>query len=321
MSIENDIIEMYEKRFERREIPKPASKSTVYQHQNNIIKLHTEISMSPPKLFGQMNWLETKSATEIHDIIKVLPGRKGPIGVATQRQYLTSVLVALRVIDFAGAQDRQLFKDISDLLNGSVKAEIETYREISKNQTAETMPSYDSVMALTEKYIGGSQGDLDTKIILRIYTTYPIRLEAADLIYIDSFAKYTKMKKGILTQNYIVAGKKKILFSFSDYKTADRYGTAEIVVKDKMLKRLLHEKVLLTTPDTSLFGITRKALSKRITDFFDRNEIPGVSPTLLAKIIETNAFHSMPEDMRNKMKNMAEFRKHSLDTQMKFYVH
>ena len=267
MSIENDIIEMYEKRFERREIPKPASKSTVYQHQNNIIKLHTEISMSPPKLFGQMNWLETKSATEIHDIIKVLPGRKGPIGVATQRQYLTSVLVAL------------------------------------------------------EKYIGGSQGDLDTKIILRIYTTYPIRLEAADLIYIDSFAKYTKMKKGILTQNYIVAGKKKILFSFSDYKTADRYGTAEIVVKDKMLKRLLHEKVLLTTPDTSLFGITRKALSKRITDFFDRNEIPGVSPTLLAKIIETNAFHSMPEDMRNKMKNMAEFRKHSLDTQMKFYVH
>ena len=129
------------------------------------------------------------------------------------------------------------------------------------------------------------------------------------------------MKKNELTKNYVVIGKKKILFSFSDYKTSLKYGTVEFQIKDKLLKKLLQEKALITTNQTSMFNISRNTLSKNITTFFEKNGMPGISPTTLAKVIETNAYNSIPEAERDKMKTLSEFRRHSLDTQMKFYVH
>ena len=70
-----------------------------------------------------------------------------------------------------------------------------------------------------------------------------------------------------------------------------------------------------------MFNISRNTLSKNITTFYEKNGLPNVSPTTLAKVIETNAYNSIPEDARDKMKTLAEFRRHSLDTQSKFYVH
>lgn len=322
MSIESELEQMYAKRYDRREIKRPPSGSTLYQHKNNITKLHTAITGNDAQLFGQMKWIDEKSGAELLDIVKTLKGRKGDtLGVAAQRSYLSSILVAIRVINFYKGQETPLFQEVMDLLQVPLKKEIEAYREQLKQETKESLPEYSEVIKLTENFINTDQGDLDMKILLRIYTIYPIRLEAADLIYIQDHAEYRKMKKNELTKNYVVIGKKKILFSFSDYKTSLKYGTVEFQIKDKLLKKLLQEKALITTNQTSMFNISRNTLSKNITTFFEKNGMPGISPTTLAKVIETNAYNSIPEAERDKMKTLSEFRRHSLDTQMKFYVH
>jgi len=322
MSIESELEQMYQKRYDRREIKKPPTSSTLYQHKNNITKLHQAITGNNPQLFGQMNWIDEKSAVELLDIVKNLKGRKGDtLGIAAQRSYLSSILVAIRVVDFYKGQETELFREIMDLLNKPLKKEIEAYREQLKEETKESLPDYNEVMKITENFINTDQGDLDMKILLRIYTTYPIRLEAADLIFVKDHNEFRKLKKKELTKNYVVVGKKKILFSFSDYKTSTKYGTVEIIIKDKLLKKLLQEKALVATNMTPMFNISRNTLSKNITTFFQKNGLDGVSPTTLAKVIETNAYNSIPEDARDKMKTLAEFRRHSLDTQSKFYIH
>ena len=323
MSIDSEIEAMYSKRYERREIKKPPSSATLYQHKNNIIKLHEAITGNIPTLFGQMEWIEEKSAIELLEIIKGMKGRKGDtLGIAAQRSYLSSILVAIRVIDFYKGQETPLFKEIMDLLQEPLKKEIEVYREQLKVETAEKLPDYDEVMKLTTEYIHSEDdNNLDMKILLRIYTIYPIRLEAADLIYVQDHNVYRKLKKEPLKKNYVVVGNKKILFSFSDYKTSDKYGTAEIIIKDKLLKELIRKKAELCYNLTPMFNISRNTLSHNITEFFKKRALEGVSPTTLAKVIETRAYNSIPESEREKMKTLAEFRRHSLDTQSKFYIH
>lgn len=323
MSIDSEIEAMYSKRYERREIKKPPSSATLYQHKNNIIKLHEAITGNIPTLFGQMEWIEEKSAVELLEIIKGMKGRKGDtLGIAAQRSYLSSILVAIRVIDFYKGQETPLFKEIMDLLQEPLKKEIEVYREQLKVETAEKLPDYDEVMKLTTEYIHSEDdNNLDMKILLRIYTIYPIRLEAADLIYVQDHNVYRKLKKEPLKKNYVVVGNKKILFSFSEYKTSDKYGTAEIIIKDKLLKELIRKKAELCYNLTPMFSISRNTLSHNITEFFKKRGLEGVSPTTLAKVIETRAYNSIPESEREKMKTLAEFRRHSLDTQSKFYIH
>ena len=323
MSIQSEIEQMYAKRYDRREIKRPPSSATLYQHENNITKLHSAIVGQNPTLFGQMKWLDQKSAIELLEIVKGLKGRKGDtLGIAAQRSYLSSILVAIRVVDFYKGQETPLFKEIMDLLSDPMKKEIEAYRDQLKAETKESLPDYKEIMKITETFINTDQGDLDMKILLRIYTIYPIRLEGADLIYIQDHNEYRKMKKKEeLTKNYVVVGKKKILFSFSDYKTSVKYGTVEFEIKDKLLKKLIQQKAVLTTNQTKMFNISRNTLSKNITSFFEKNGLEKISPTTLAKVIETNAYNSIPEEARDKMKSLAEFRRHSLDTQAKFYVH
>ena len=65
MSIQTEIEEMYRKRYERNEIKKPAAGHTIYQHKNNITKIHQSITGKAPALFGEMTWMDEKSPEEI----------------------------------------------------------------------------------------------------------------------------------------------------------------------------------------------------------------------------------------------------------------
>ena len=57
MSIESEIEQMYQKRYDRREIKRPPTSSTLYQHKNNITEIHHAITGNDPTLFGGMNWI------------------------------------------------------------------------------------------------------------------------------------------------------------------------------------------------------------------------------------------------------------------------
>ena len=98
--------------------------------------------------------------------------------------------------------------------------------------------------------------------------------------------------------------------------------TKEITIKDRYLISLMKQKCDLLEQFQPLFpGLTRNALTKRITEFYKKRGYEGISPTLLAKMIDTRAFNSLPDELKNTMKTLAEFRRHSLDTQAKYYIH
>ena len=65
MTIDDEIKNMYSKRLERKEIKREISDSTIYQHRNNITKIHQAITGNIPELFAVMVWLEEKTAEEI----------------------------------------------------------------------------------------------------------------------------------------------------------------------------------------------------------------------------------------------------------------
>jgi len=83
---------------------------------------------------------------------------------------------------------------------------------------------------------------------------------------------------------------------------------------------LLHYPVGVISQWT-MFFYSHAYVGGHITEFFKKNGMEGVSPTTLAKVIETNAYKSIPEEVRETMKTLADFRRHSLDTQAKFYIH
>ena len=328
MSIKTELEQMYEKRFERKELKRPPSAQTIYQHTNNLTKIHKAITGKTPGLIGEMSWLEDKSAEEILEVIRTIPGRKGEtIGVATQRSYMTSLLVACRCNDFYHGADCQLFKDTSDLLTGMEK-ELVQYRADLKEETKEKIPQFEKLMEETNKYLKEPLGDIENKIILSIYTQMPVRLEIAELIFIRNKREYNKMKKsGGLTGNYLVLGTHPTnanppFLSLSNYKTFHTYGTQEITIKDRYLISLMKQRCQSLEQFQPLFpGLTRNALTKRITEFYKKRGYEGISPTLLAKMIDTRAFNSLPDELKNTMKTLAEFRRHSLDTQAKYYIH
>jgi len=328
MSIQTELEQMYSKRFERKELKRPPSGQTIYQHKNNLTKIHKTITGKMPGLIGEMSWLDDMTAEEILNVIKEIPGRKNAkIGTATQRSYLTSLLVACRCNDFYHGADCQLFKDTSDILSGMEK-ELVQYRADLKEENKEKIPQFSALMEETNNYLKEPLGDIDTKIILSIYTQMPVRLEIAELIYIKNKREYNKMKRsGGLTGNYLVMGAHPTnanppILSLSKYKTAHTYGTQEIIIKDRYLMSLLKQKGQGLTEFQPLFtGLTRNALTKRITEFYKKRGYNGISPTLLAKMIDTRAYDNLPDELKTTMKTLAEFRRHSLDTQSKYYIH
>ena len=326
MSIQTEIEEMYRKRYERNEIKKPAAGHTIYQHKNNITKIHQAITGKAPTLFGEMTWMDEKSPEEIFQVIKGLKGRKDEtIGVATQRSYLSSVLVACRCIDFANGQDTPMWSGIYKLMNENMGEVIE-HRIKLKEETKELMPDFDKLMEDTNKYLKEPLGDKEMKILLSIYTQFPVRLEIADLVLIKGIYDYNKLKKSTdkMTGNYLVISSRNntSFLSMSNYKTADKYGTRILKIEDRYLLSLIRELAQERSTMTRLFpGLSRNNLSKKITEFYNKLGYKKISPTLLAKMIDTRAYESIPEEWRDKMKNLAEFRAHSLDTQAKFYIH
>ena len=328
MSIQTELESMYEKRFERKELKRPPSGQTIYQHKNNLTKLHKAITGKMPGLIGEMTWLESMSAEEILEVVKSIPGRKNDkIGTATQRSYMTSILVACRCNDFYHGADCQLFKDTSDLLKDMEK-DLVQYRADLKEETKEKIPQFEKLMEETNLYLKEPLTDVDMKIILSIYTQMPVRLEIAELVYIRNKREYNKLKKsGGLTGNYLVMGThptnaNRPFLSLSNYKTFHTYGTQEITIDDRYLISLLKQKTEMMEEFQPLFiGLTRNAMTKRITEFYKKRGYEGITPTLLAKMIDTRAFNSLPDELKNTMKTLAEFRRHSLDTQAKYYIH
>jgi hypothetical protein len=322
MSIKDEITAMYEKRIEKKEIQKMPTKTTIDKHARNLEKLHEHITGTKPTMIGQMSWLQDLEPEEVLLQMKSLKGRNSEtIGLSAQQAYMFSILVAIRTNDFENFHKNDLYGLVFDIVNNKngFKKEIKEHKENKENVF---VPNYQLVTDIVSKYIREGP-DLDFKIILKIYTTYPFRLEVADLKFLKTMHQYkTSMKE----ENYIVKKSRpstNFFFSFNDYKTKETYGERKIFIKDKELTKLLIEKTKNMGGWENLFGengMLRNTMSKKINLFFENQGVPGVNPTNLTKMVIKKHYDALDTGLREKQEELASQRGHSISTQMMVYL-
>ena len=322
MTILNEITLMYERRMKIKEIQKMPSDTTIHKHARNLEKLHYQITGKIPSLIGQMKWMEEMPPEEVILQMKSMSGRNSEkIGLSTQQAYMFSILVGIRTNDFTNFHENDLYGFVWDIVNNKngFKKELNDHK---KDKSDVFVPNYDLVKDIVSKYLKEGT-DLDFKIILKIYTLYPFRLEVSDLQYLRTLHQYKTENK---EHNYLVKKSRPrntFFFSFNDYKTKDAYGERKIDINDTELKNLLIEKTKQMEGHEYLFGengMLRNTMSKRIALFFDNQGIPGVNPTNLTKMVIKHHYDKMDSGLRAKQEELAAQRGHSVGTQMMIYM-
>lgn len=322
MTILNEITLMYERRMKIKEIQKMPSDTTIHKHARNLEKLHYQITGKIPSLIGQMKWMEDMPPEEVILQMKSMSGRNSEkIGLSTQQAYMFSILVGIRTNDFTNFHENDLYGFVWDIVNNKngFKKELNDHK---KDKSDVFVPNYDLVKDIVSKYLKEGT-DLDFKIILKIYTLYPFRLEVSDLQYLRTLHQYKTENK---EHNYLVKKSRPrntFFFSFNDYKTKDAYGERKIDINDTELKNLLIEKTKQMEGHEYLFGengMLRNTMSKRIALFFDNQGIPGVNPTNLTKMVIKHHYDKMDSGLRAKQEELAAQRGHSVGTQMMIYM-
>ena len=322
MTILNEITLMYERRMKIKEIQKMPSDTTIHKHARNLEKLHYQITGKIPSLIGQMKWMEDMPPEEVILQMKSMSGRNSEkIGLSTQQAYMFSILVGIRTNDFTNFHQNDLYGFVWDIVNNKngFKKELNDHK---KDKSDVFVPNYDLVKDIVSKYLKEGT-DLDFKIILKIYTLYPFRLEVSDLQYLRTLHQYKTENK---EHNYLVKKSRPrntFFFSFNDYKTKDAYGERKIDINDTELKNLLIEKTKQMEGHEYLFGengMLRNTMSKRIALFFDNQGIPGVNPTNLTKMVIKHHYDKMDSGLRAKQEELAAQRGHSVGTQMMIYM-
>ena len=242
------------------------------------------------------------------------------IGLSAQQSYMFSILVGVRAMDFENFHKNELYdyvwRTVNDT-NGFKK----TLAEHKKDKENVFVPDYDEVQKIVNNYIKEGD-DLDFKIILKIYATYPFRLEVAELKFLKTLHEYKKEMNKDLKGNYIVKKSRprnSFMFSFNNYKTFEKYGERKINVTDKVLTKLLLDKILTDQPwaDNKL---TRNSMSKKITAFFEKNGLKGVHPTNLSKMVIKKEYEKMGKELRDTQIRLAAERGHSVNTQLEIYL-
>jgi len=322
MTILNEITLMYERRMKIKEIQKMPSDTTIHKHARNLEKLHYQITGKIPSLIGQMKWMEDMPPEEVILQMKSMSGRNSEkIGLSTQQAYMFSILVGIRTNDFTNFHENDLYGFVWDIVNNKngFKKELNDHK---KDKSDVFVPNYDLVKDIVSKYLKEGT-DLDFKIILKIYTLYPFRLEVSDLQYLRTLHQYKTENK---EHNYLVKKSRPrntFFFSFNDYKTKDAYGERKIDINDTELKNLLIEKTKQMEGHEYLFGengMLRNTMSKRIALFFDNQGLPGVNPTNLTKMVIKHHYDKMDSGLRAKQEELAAQRGHSVGTQMMIYM-
>jgi hypothetical protein len=322
MTMKKEIELMYQRRIDKKEIQKMPTDATINKHVRNLEKLHHKITGNTPAMVAQLTWLNDMEPEEVLHQMSDLEGRNSEkIGLSAQQAYMFSILVGIRAMNFENFHENDLYALTWDILNNKdgFKKDLMLHKKDKENVY---VPNYQHVSDIVNKYVKEGS-DLDFKIILKIYTIYPFRLEVADLEYLRTLHQYkTADKKG----NYLVKKsrpKDSFFFSFNDYKTKETYGERKIEIKDKGLLDLLVLKTKNMKGHENLFGengILRNTMSKRISLFFDNQGLPNVNPTNLTKMVIKHHYDQMDTGLREKQEELAAQRGHSVSTQMMIYL-
>ena len=319
-----EINEMYEKRLAKMEIKKMPTQRTIDKHATNLLKLNIHITKKSITSIHNLSWLYL----DVDDLLKEirsLPGRKTEfIGPSAIQAYVFSVLVGIRVVEFDHYEKNPTYTALWKMLQSKSKDSLGTeIKEYKSDKSDVFVPDFEIVDPLITEFVKSESDDLNMKIILEIYRTYPFRLETSELKFIKNLHAW---KTTLKTENYLVKHTKGFFFSFNNYKTYDRYGERKIDINSKELIKLLKIKTKNMESDEFFFGggaeggMLRNTMSKKITTFFDQKGIKGVTPTNLTKMIIQREYSKLDPAMRTIQDRLAKERGHSVETQMEVYL-
>ena len=316
------INEMYQKRLNKMEIKKMPTQRTIDKHATNLMKLNIHITNKRVTDIKSLSWLYLDPEDLLKEI-RSLPGRKTEfIGPSAIQAYVFSVLVGIRVVEFDHYEKNSTYTALWKMLQSKSKGSLGTeIKEYKSDKSDVYVPDFEIIDPIIDQFVTIESENIDMKIILEIYRTFPFRLEVSELKFIKNLHVWKMVKDK--SENYLVKHAKGFFFSFNEYKTFDKYGERKIDINSKELLKLLKIKTKNMESNQFLFGndgMLRNTMSKKITTFFDQKGIKGVTPTNLTKMIIQREYSKLDPAMRTIQDRLAKERGHSVQTQMEVYL-
>ncbi len=139
-------------------------------------------------------------------------------------------------------------------------------------------------------------------VISSIYTLYPPRrledYSNMKIITNSSFNNLSLSQKK--KNNYVVIKKNKLLFVFTDYKTAKSYGIQEFEIKGK-LKEILNKWIIINSTNNFLMKkdrtiINSNGLGKIVKRIFSNKEHPNITVNIIRHSFLSNKYEPKEED-------------------------
>jgi hypothetical protein len=321
----------YEKTKSHREGRKPAEKS-INMYIKNLFKLHREVY---GKELSDLEWV-----SDLDGISKYFDsmGRS----VSTRRNYLTAVLICCRAINGISQEDYTNMEKLRDshqeqyLSQPAMKSVKQKENMCEGSIIDNKVAEYEINVKINSKKTDLSSEDkklLQLWMILRILRTYDFRNEVATFQMISkrNFNKLNEMK-----DNYVVKDTKtkKWFISANEYKTKSKYNEKITLVEDKKLNsdlNLFHKCNGFGTMFKSSFRsdnpMDNNTLSKLLLAW-SKKELPpvvdengvkrerNISTTLLAKILLSERYGQLKQDLKEDAKN----RGHDPQVAMDVYI-
>jgi len=311
----------------------------VFNLEDEIKNRRPNITESTLKVYlSNLKKLNNKEEITSLDYLKdveVVSSIFAELSIPTQRNYITSVLVALTIYDRTENWDKEwkpIYDKYKKLLDDKTSVYQKTIESHSKSEKQEanwiTRKQQLKLINLYKRQLKDINFNIDNPskfgiktfqnliIVSLYYYQAPRRLDYAPISIIHSRDDNDRKKNYLLVLN-----KNKKFFIFNQYKTVKIHGVQEIPVS-KPLNNLLN-KWIQVSPKYLLLNSQGNALSsnglcKAIKSAFEPSGISGVSANILRHVYATEVIGVEQIEKSKEMKKVAEEMGHSVPEQLNY---
>lgn len=164
--------------------------------------------------------------------------------------------------------------------------------------------------------------NLQTELLLHIYTSYPRRNEIADLRYTTDLLSLDENNQEFVNHLIHDVNNNKYYFKFGDYKTNKTYGIQIYPITQENIINLLnifleknnYQEVMFISPKS------KEPLSRlNLTKLLQRSSKKHINKSLSTNMIR-HAYASQNKDIKNKLEHDADLMAHSVKTHLNVYT-
>ena len=227
------------------------------------------------------------------------------INITTRKTRLTSIVVALKALPKSDKTDKLIEKytaimdKVAEEYNNFIKTQTKTKRQSDNWVEVEDIDKVTNRLfnRIEEKELRNKSelskkdyGLLQEYVVLRLYSSYPIRNDFATTLYLSQ-KEYIKLKDKT-KENYIVNDGSKYTIYLNKYKNSKFLGNRKYEVDKKLTKvldiwfKFNKSKYLLTKTDRERM-LGSNSLTKLLTKIFERELNKKISTSMMRHIRST----------------------------------